>query len=120
MSKTVLDCQQCGLPFFRTCKDKKTRRFCSRDCYKIASRKLDQVPYPRIWFNGKREYLHRVIYIQATGESLSGNDIIHHIDENPFNRSPENLEKLTGRAAHLHKHNYHRRGNWTQDDEIPF
>lgn len=76
-------------------------------------RKFDDRAYPQIWHKGKRELLHRVIYMEATGETLTAADIIHHRDENPFNRHPSNLERLSGNAAradHLAKHNFHRRG----------
>ena len=98
----------CRKMFALTRKDRRTRKFCSRDCYKNSMRRFDDIPYPMIWHNGKREYYHRVVYMIATGEQLTSKDIIHHKDGNPFNRAPENLEKLDGKHAHLHKHNYHR------------
>lgn len=87
-------------------------------------RKFDERPYPQVWHEGRREYLHRVIYMKATGETLGPNDIIHHKDHNPFNREPSNLEKKDGRLEHLRSHNFHR--DWKQkrgatyDAEIGF
>lgn len=106
----------CQLSFILGRKDKKTRRFCSRDCYKLASR--TSATYTQIWHNGKREYLHRVIYMTSTGEKLTSNDIIHHIDENKQNNDISNLEKLTGRAAHLFKHNYHKKQGASYDADF--
>jgi hypothetical protein len=109
MPDRVIKCEQCGIPFVRTHKMRPNRKFCGRDCYKLSCREFDRVPYPVIWHNGKREYLHRVIWMQNhPEETLGPDDIVHHIDENPFNREPANLEKISGRAAHLHKHDYHR------------
>jgi len=118
----VLTCalSSCGLPFIRSNKDRKNRKYCSHNCYAIAKRINANVAYPRLRVNGKMIYLHRFIYEQLTGEVLTANDVIHHIDGNPYNRDISNLEKLEGQAAHLHKHNYHRKNEWTPDNEIPF
>jgi len=101
-------CQQCGTRFAKTAKCKPYRKYCSRECYRQASRRLTDVAYPQIWHNGRREYLHRVIYMQTTGEILTPNDIIHHRDGDPFNRDPANLQKINGRLEHLREHNFHR------------
>lgn len=101
-------------------KDKPTRKFCTRECYRVSMRKFDSVPYPMIYFRGKREYLHRAIYMQATGETLTPNDIIHHVDEDPFNRAIENLEKVNGRDEHLRRHNFHRQTVRPPNDRYDF
>ncbi len=87
---------------------RKKQKYCNRNCYKESCRKFDFVPYPMMWYKGKRELYHRVVYMESTGEILTSNDIVHHINNNPFDRRIENLEKLNGQAAHLHVHNYHR------------
>lgn len=107
----LIECRNCGERFkFNTKTMRQSREFCRRDCYRELQRNFDGRPYPQIWHNGKREYLHRVIFLEANpGETLGPDDIVHHIDENPYNRDPSNLEKKSGRAAHLHAHDYHRR-----------
>lgn len=97
----VIDCAQCGEAFEKTRKHRPTRKFCDRNCYRESMRNFESVPYPVIWHNGKREYLHRVIYMLATGETLTGDEIVHHKDENPFNRDPANLEKMPSRLDYL-------------------
>lgn len=94
----LIQCQNCGELFkFDTDTMRQTRAFCRRDCYREAQRKFDSRPYPEIWHEGKKQLLHRVIWLQANpGETLGPDDIVHHIDENPFNRDPSNLEKITG------------------------
>lgn len=64
--------------------------------------------------------MHRLVYEQATGERLGPYDIVHHVDGNKLNNDPGNLERLTGRAAHLHRHNYHKNPAQRFDDDIPF
>ena len=90
-------------------------------------RNFDTVPYPRIWYKGKKEYLHRVVWMEANpDQTLTSDDVVHHKDENPFNREPSNLEKLEGRAAHLREHNFWRGRTGrkseptTYSDDIPF
>ena len=102
------------------------KAFCSRDCYKESRRDWSNVPYPRIWYKGKREYLHRVIWMEAhPEEELLATDVIHHKDENPFNRDIDNLEKVKDGAEHLARHNYYRHKRvkkevYTYDEDVPF
>jgi hypothetical protein len=125
MIKTII-CQNkdCGLPVLRVHKTDRQDKFCSKECYGQYKREQANVPYPRIRVNGKRVYLHRYIYEQMTGETLKPSDIIHHKDENPYNRNFENLEKLTDQGEHLRRHNYHRgrraAQTWQPDDEFSF
>lgn len=101
-------CQQCGNSLY------KGSVYCSRSCrakdfpsVKLAGQGKNR---KRIRINGKREYEYRVIYAKhhglTLGVDLTSDMIIHHIDENPFNNSIENLELLTGDAAkeHIRKH----------------
>lgn len=111
-------CQICKT--IKVCTKSKKRKFCSRACYIAYSRQLPTSQYKRVWHNGKRVYLHRLIYEQHSGKPLEPDAIIHHIDGNKTNNDPSNLEKLTGKAAHLHCHNYHRRSDRTFNDECPF
>lgn len=131
-----VSCWQCGSTFrFDAQEMRQDRKYCGRDCYRESRRLFDTRPYPEVWHNGKKIYLHQMIWMEANpDETLMPGDIIHHIDENPFNRDPSNLERLTGdsRAQHLHRHNYFRRGRREvdyekilseyrdEDDEIPF
>ena len=57
--------------------------------------------------NGRRVYLHRHIF-ETHVRPLEPNEIVHHKDENKRNNAPDNLEALSGRAAHLYQHNYHK------------
>jgi len=107
------NCEHCGNQYkVATVTGNSNRRYCGRDCYLEAKRAGSKNPYPKIYVNGKRVYLHRHIYAQAHPEiELTPEDIIHHKDENPFNREIDNLELIRGedaRLKHLAEHNYHR------------
>lgn len=92
--------------------NKPITKFCSRECYRNSLRNWNDTPYPQVWHEGKRIYVHRLIFMEAHPEiELTSDDIIHHKDENPYNRHPDNLELIRGEEArleHLAKHNFHR------------
>ncbi len=114
---TQIICQTCRTKFKRGCGMRKTRRFCNRACYLMDRRKdIDGSAYPQIWYKGRREYLHRVIYMEHHGIELTPKQIIHHIDGNPRNRAIENLELLDDQVAHIHRHNYHRKRREVQKE----
>ena len=46
---------------------------------------------------------HRLILSKVLGRMLTKDELVHHIDGDKLNNSPENLE-LTTRAAHMHHH----------------
>lgn len=102
----------CGKQIAIAGRGRKLKKYCSRECYRKAVSDFDNTPYPQIWHNGKRIYLHRLIFMQAHPEiELTPDDIIHHKDENPYNREPDNLELIRGddaRLQHLIEHNFHR------------
>lgn len=45
--------------------------------------------------NYKHEYEHRKVAEQTLGRKLNQNEVVHHIDGNGLNNSPENLKVLT-------------------------
>lgn len=59
---------------------------------------------------GERLWEHRFVYAQWNREDITGYEV-HHIDENPYNNCPENLQKLTrsehARHTGLHQTNFH-------------
>src|SRR5260221_327387 len=101
-------------PFGKMSSIGKDRKYCGKTCSNEMRRgRYDpDTAYPTVRHEGKRIYLHILIWMQAhPDEKLLPTDIIHHIDENPFNRSPDNLERLSGdnaRLEHLRRHNFHR------------
>ncbi len=102
------NCVICGASLVKT-----QKKVCSRKCQgkylsELYRGKGGKTPYIQIRVGGKRVYLHRHIWEKANGRKLEFGEIVHHINENKRDNRPENLEVLSGRAAHLHVHNYHK------------
>jgi len=53
-------------------------------------------------------YLHRVVAAQKLGRELRRGEVVHHLDGDPANNHPDNLEICSSASVHrLH----HRRSN---------
>jgi len=102
-----MKCKICGVSL-----TKSQRKVCSRKCqgkhlgnlFRGKGKSL----YIRIRVNGERVYLHRHVWEKANERKLEYGEIVHHVNEDKRDNRPENLEVLSGRAAHLHVHNYHK------------
>ena len=64
-------------------------------------------PYPYKVVNGiPLAFEHRVIVEKKIGRYLNFNEVVHHIDLNPLNNNPDNLEVMTiSQHKRLHKYN---------------
>ena len=49
-------------------------------------------------------YLHRVLAEQKMGRPLHRGEIVHHLDENPLNNHPDNLEVCSSSFVHRQHH----------------
>lgn len=102
------NCVICGATLKKT-----QRKVCSRNCLRKHLSRIfrgkGKSPYIQIRVNGERIYLHRHIWEKANGRKLRDGEIVHHVNENKRDNRAENLEVLSGRAAHLHVHNYHKK-----------
>ena len=59
----------------------------------------------RVFFkNRKMFYEHRIIAELVLGRALTKDEVVHHIDHNPMNNSPENLAILKSNAEHRKAH----------------
>jgi hypothetical protein len=47
---------------------------------------------------------HIIVYEAHHGHSLTGKEVIHHIDGNKLNNSPENLLLCKDNSSHLKEH----------------
>lgn len=53
---------------------------------------------------GKAHYTHRAVMERELGRRLRSCEIVHHIDGDKFNNTPENLYVFVGRSAHRKAH----------------
>lgn len=61
--------------------------------------------YVRINIEGKRHLLHRYIM----GKIVPDGSVVHHLDGNPSNNSPDNLVLLSSQSEHASLHAKQRR-----------
>ena len=101
------NCVICGASLTKT-----QRKVCSRNCLRKHLGNLfrgkGKSPYIQIRVEGERVYLHRHVWEKANGRKLRDGELVHHVNEDKRDNRAENLEVLSGRAAHLHVHNYHK------------
>ena len=101
---SVLACAQCGDPFYRRFGEQdlgtRERQFCSRSCYMAWRREHRGDTYPKI--GGVHE--HRLVAERKLGRPLASGEVVHHIDGNKQNNSPENLAVLPSQAEHARVH----------------
>jgi hypothetical protein len=62
--------------------------------------------YKRGIKHGKKGYIHRLVMEEKLGRALLPDEIVHHIDRNTHNNSPENLTVMTS-DDHI---NFHKGG----------
>ena len=61
--------------------------------------------YPKAYDTmGVRTKEARLVASKMIGRKLRSKEVVHHIDENPFNNAPENLMVLASRAEHSRLH----------------
>lgn len=126
------NCLQCGISFKEHPSDIELGRgkYCSRSCYyksKIGEgnpnwkggthitngyRVIDQRGRAQEGEDNRRIFEHRLIMEKIVGRELTANEVVHHVDENRLNNSPENLQLLT-RAEHAILH-HGANGQWTR------
>lgn len=60
-------------------------------------------------------YVHRVVAEQQLGRRLRRGEVVHHIDGNPANNSPDNLEVCSSASVHRRHHRRSHRDQVTAD-----
>ena len=66
--------------------------------------------------NGKKQPFHRYLVEQRDGRTLGRNEIVHHLDYDPFNNDPANLVVLT-RSEHMRLHGKDKKKRWTREEQ---
>jgi len=71
--------------------------------------------YPYISVDGRKIAEHRHVVEQREGRKLARGEVIHHVDGNKSNNSPENLLIVT-RAEHRRLHSGTKWKRWTSEE----
>lgn len=115
------DCAHCGGEFAVARKFPDTR-FCSRKCGLAATLPADHnarvaratakrrgdvqrgrgagKSYPKLY----GQHAHRAVAEQKIGRALRRGEVVHHIDDDKLNYSPDNLEVLPSQSEHMRRH----------------
>jgi len=99
-------CDQCGLMFYRRAGEQskngpESKVFCSASCYQKA-RKTTMQSSTYLKKGGRHE--HRIIAEKLLRRPLQRGEIVHHIDGNTHNNTPENLLVLPSQKDHARIH----------------
>ena len=62
----------------------------------------------------KGKHMHRVVMEQVLGRKLRKGEIVHHIDGDKWNNSPENLQVMT-QSEHIKLHLHEKKGVGAED-----
>ena len=130
----VHTCEECGKEFIKRPKLEKHPRFCSRSCsgkwqYKVGiqntTASAEDSPNWKGGFRKRRRdmlmvympdhphasegyvWVHRLVMEQLIGRYLEPNELIHHIDGDPLNNHPDNLQIVTA-SEHAKIHDLQR------------
>ncbi len=110
--KAQLTCQFCGKDYFVQPYRKLISKYCSWHCGQIAKGKLaGAANIKRLrGKGGKHKYVkfygvheHRVVAAKKLGRALFKWEVVHHIDGDGKNNSPENLQVIT-QSEHMKIH----------------
>lgn len=59
--------------------------------------------------SGELYYEHRAVAEWKLGRPLKPDEVVHHINGDPTDNHPDNLEVLPSQSVHMRKHHYERR-----------
>jgi hypothetical protein len=72
--------------------------------------------YWYLQIDGRKVAFHRQVLEEKLGRRLTSNEVVHHMDGDPLNNDPENLEPLT-RAEHTRLHRSGKKGRNATKEE---
>lgn len=90
------------------------QRYCSRACFFVdhsgekhhafKGGNISPLGYRRISVQGRLVHEHRHVMEQILGRRLKPSEIVHHLDGDKLNNSPDNLTLLPSQTAHVLEH----------------
>jgi endogenous inhibitor of DNA gyrase (YacG/DUF329 family) len=97
-------CEWCDSPF-EWLPGQGAGRFCSRDCAYQHRRRpsIDNKGYRWVWNGNQKIMEHRLVMSRILGRPLITDEHVHHINEDPLDNRPENLQVLS-QAEHTRLH----------------
>lgn len=118
-------CTRCGKEMYRSPSMRRGRPFCSRQCHmKTLNEELNasrMTPEVKAKLRAARlgtgegktytktygRHTHRRVAEEMLGRPLKPGEVVHHIDRNKRNNSPENLMVFASQAEHAAWHKTH-------------
>jgi hypothetical protein len=112
--KITLYCATCGKSF-EVFPSQSKQKFCSIKCHDKTGERNPKWKGGRVIVGGYRYVYapnhpnatkdgyvceHRLVAEKTLGRYLTGKEVVHHIDENPLNNTPDNLAVCSGSGAH--------------------
>lgn len=125
-------CAMCGAPVKVYPSNLGPRNYCSRDCKNKAMAERNRKNNPSLMTpevraklrmarlgtgSGKSyektygRHTHRIVAEQILGRPLKKGEVVHHIDEDKRNNSPDNLIIFRSQSAHVKWHQTHKAGD---------
>jgi hypothetical protein len=100
----IIKCKNCGVDAFSSFVNLRegNGEFCSLKCKRWGTGiKHRPDGYIR---NRSDVYQHREVMEKTLGRALSRSEVVHHIDGNPSNNAPENLQLFKSQSKHKKFH----------------
>ncbi len=100
----ILHCSMCDKEFFRGFWEQSDNNpFCSRQCY--DDWRTESSKDTKTYLKREGTHVHRIVAASVLNRSLLKGEIVHHIDENHRNNTPENLAVFPNQSIHARCHN---------------
>lgn len=132
MKKQKFICATCGKVFYKIPTDRRCKTtYCSRACYmpalaarnreqnsrgqtpeakeKLRNAHLIEPDLRKTYTKIHGRHTHRIVAEQMLGRPLKEGEVVHHIDGNKQNNSPENLMVFASQSDHAKWHIEHKK-----------
>jgi hypothetical protein len=97
------ECVACKRPYEAWRREQKLCSPCYQELVKLKG--INKATHQYVFTNKRGKTVHRDLAESLLGRKLNTNEVVHHMDHNPKNNSPENLIVLS-RCWHSRLHQY--------------